>query len=105
VGDRGGAGQPGPAAPGRPGRRPPLVQAGLPRRPSRARLEAPAAPTLVVLAERSKAHSIRRVAAGARERVLAVRIEVLPGTTHHSIPTEHADALSRLLLSFLQEQL
>jgi len=72
------------------------------RRPARAGLERLAAPTLVVLAERSKAHNIRRVAAGAGARVPGVRVEVLPGASHHSIPVQHAGALSHLLLDFLR---
>ena len=77
------------------------------RRPARARFERLArlaVPTLVVLAERSQAHDIRRVAAGARQRLPNARVEVLPGASHHSIPAEPAEpagALSRLLLDFL----
>ena len=74
------------------------------RRPARARferLDQLAVPALVVLAERSKAHDIRRVAAGARQSLPNARVEVLPGASHHSIPAEHAGALSRLLLGFL----
>lgn len=73
-----------------------------PRRPRRARLEGLAVATLVVLAERSRAHNIRRVAAGATASVPDVRVEVLPGASHHSIPVQHPGALARLLLGFLQ---
>jgi pimeloyl-ACP methyl ester carboxylesterase len=72
-----------------------------PRRPRRAQLEGLAAATLVVLAERSRAHNIRRVAAGAAASVPDLRVEVLPGASHHSIPVEHSGALAGLLLGFL----
>jgi pimeloyl-ACP methyl ester carboxylesterase len=70
-------------------------------RPSRAQLRGLAAPALVVLAERSRAHDIRRVAARARADVPGVRVEVLPGASHHPIPAAQAGPLSRLLLGFL----
>jgi pimeloyl-ACP methyl ester carboxylesterase len=72
-----------------------------PRRPRRAELEGLAAATLVVLAERSRAHNIRRVTARAAASVPDVRVEVLPGASHHSIPVEHTGALARLLLGLL----
>lgn len=72
------------------------------RRPPRARLQGVAVPALVVLAGRSRAHSTRRVATGARTRIRNVRVEVLPGASHYSILAGHADALTRLLLDFLQ---
>jgi pimeloyl-ACP methyl ester carboxylesterase len=74
------------------------------RRPARSRLRSLRVPTLVVLAERSRAHDIRRVAAAARAGVPGLRVEVLAGATHHSIPAAQAGPLSGLLAGFLQAQ-
>ena len=74
------------------------------RRPSRARLRGLSVPALVILAEASKAHNIRRVAAAARASVPEVRVEVLADASHHSIPAAQAGALSRLLLDLLRPQ-
>ena len=74
------------------------------RRPSRARLRGLSVPALVILAEASKAHNIRRVAAAARASVPEVRVEVLAEASHHSIPAAQAGALSRLLLDLLRPQ-
>jgi pimeloyl-ACP methyl ester carboxylesterase len=68
------------------------------RRPPRARLGSLTVPTLVVLAEQSKAHNIRRVAGRARTMMPPARVEVLPGASHHSIPAGQAGPLSQLLL-------
>jgi pimeloyl-ACP methyl ester carboxylesterase len=73
------------------------------RRPSRTSLGSLTVPALVVLAERSKAHNIRRVAARARTRMRGVRVAVLPSATHHSIPAGQAAPLSQLVLGFRQE--
>jgi len=74
------------------------------RRPSRARLRGLSVPALVILAEASKAHNIRRVAAAARASVPEVRVEVLAEASHHSIPAAQAGAVSRLLLDLLRPQ-
>jgi pimeloyl-ACP methyl ester carboxylesterase len=71
------------------------------RLPQPARLAAATVPTLVLLAERSRAHEIQAVAANARARMPRVVVDVLPGATHHSIPTEQAPELSRRLTDFL----
>jgi hypothetical protein len=74
------------------------------RRLSRARLRGLSVPALVILAEASKAHNIRRVAAAARASVPEVRVEVLAEASHHSIPAAQAGAVSRLLLDLLPPQ-
>jgi hypothetical protein len=40
--------------------------------------------------------------AGAAASLADLRVEVLPGASHHSIPVEHTGALTRLLLGFLR---
>jgi pimeloyl-ACP methyl ester carboxylesterase len=74
------------------------------RRPSRARLRGLSVPTLVILAEASKAHNIRRVATAARASLPEVRVKVLAGASHHSIPAAQPGAVSRVLLDFLRPQ-
>jgi pimeloyl-ACP methyl ester carboxylesterase len=75
----------------------------VPNRPPRpARLASSTVPTLVLLAERSRAHDIRAVAANARARLPRVVVDVLPGAMHHSIPTEQAPELTRRLTAFLE---
>ncbi|MGW7489970.1 alpha/beta fold hydrolase [Streptomyces sp. NPDC054786] len=69
-------------------------------RPDVARLGGAAVPTLVLLAERSRAHDLRRVAVRA-ERTPGVRIETLAGVGHHSLPYEHAEELGHRVLDFL----
>ncbi|MEW1752408.1 alpha/beta fold hydrolase [Streptomyces angustmyceticus] len=69
-------------------------------RPDLARLGAWAPPTLVLLAEHSRAHDLRRVAARA-ERTPGVRPATVPGVTHHSMPYDRAGELGRRVLDFL----
>jgi pimeloyl-ACP methyl ester carboxylesterase len=57
-------------------------------------------PTLL-LAENSKAHDIRRVAANAHRLMPQAVTTVIPGATHHSIPTENPAPLNRQLRDFL----
>jgi pimeloyl-ACP methyl ester carboxylesterase len=73
----------------------------IPRRPSRARLRGLTVATLVLLAGRSRAHDIDRVAAGARRSLPDVTIGVLPDVSHHGVPFRHAERLNRELLAFL----
>jgi pimeloyl-ACP methyl ester carboxylesterase len=73
----------------------------MPKRPEPARLRALAVPTLVLVAERSKAHDVNRVATTAARLLPVVTTVVLPGATHHSIPTEDAKPLAARLLPFL----
>jgi alpha-beta hydrolase superfamily lysophospholipase len=67
-------------------------------------MESLAVPTVVVLTGQGKAHNIRRVVARACASVRNVRVEVLPGASHHTIPAEHAGPLSARLLDFLAGQ-
>jgi pimeloyl-ACP methyl ester carboxylesterase len=69
----------------------------VPRRP---RLDGLRVPTLVVLAEKSRAHDIATVEASARRLLPDVTSVVLPDVAHHSLPTAHADRLNRELLAF-----
>jgi hypothetical protein len=55
----------------------------------------------VLLAERSRAHDVRRVAANARRLMPSAVTEVLPGQTHHTVPTQSPGDLNRALLRFL----
>ncbi|MFF0250049.1 alpha/beta fold hydrolase [Streptosporangium sandarakinum] len=70
------------------------------RRPDAARLRASAVPTLVVAAERSRAHDAQAVVAGVRRLMPHAETAVLPEVSHHGIPTERPEALNRLLLEF-----
>jgi pimeloyl-ACP methyl ester carboxylesterase len=72
----------------------------LPRRPSRAMLAASEVPTLVLLAERSRAHHAGRVARRVGRLMPSGRAVIVPGATHHTMPTENADRLSRELQEF-----
>lgn len=69
-------------------------------RPDAARAGA-AVPTLLLLAEDSRTHDPRRVAAQAERTLAGVRIATLVGTTHHSLPYADADELGRQVLGFL----
>lgn len=73
----------------------------MPHRPKLDQLEAWPVPTLLLLAENSKAHDIRRVAAAARRLIPDAETAVLAGATHHSIPTEQPDPLNHRLVDFL----
>ncbi|WP_432058825.1 alpha/beta fold hydrolase [Streptomyces sp. bgisy022] len=69
--------------------------------PDRHALRACTVPTLVVAAERSRAHDASRMAAAARRLLPRAQVVTLRGASHHSIPTEQPDALNRLLVDFL----
>jgi pimeloyl-ACP methyl ester carboxylesterase len=73
----------------------------MPRRPRPADLRSATVPTLVLLAEQSRSHDIRRVDAAARRLMPAATTAILPGVSHHSLPTGNPDGLSRELLRFL----
>jgi len=79
---------------------PPFV---FPKRPPQQALRGLAAPTLVLLAERSRAINVRRTAATAKRLLPDVRVEVLPGATHHSVPTEQPDAVNAAVKQFLAD--
>lgn len=57
-------------------------------------------PVLLLLAGRTKAHSIARVEAKARAGVSNLTVSTLPEATHFTIPALHADDLNRELLAF-----
>lgn len=63
------------------------------RQPSAQRLAALTAPTLVLLAGRSRAHNVAKVADSARELLPAARVITLAEATHHTMPTEDADQI------------
>lgn len=69
------------------------------RRPSAERLVAVTAPTLVLLAGRSRVHDVARVADGARASLADSRVVTLAEATHHTMPTEDADQIGAELAS------
>ncbi len=73
----------------------------MPRRPKVERLRASRVSTLLVLAEESRAHNVRRIGENAQRLLLDVTIAVLPGASHHSIPTTNPDRLNQELVDFL----
>ncbi|NUR31183.1 MAG: alpha/beta hydrolase [Catenulispora sp.] len=73
----------------------------MPRRPDPKALRDMTIPTLVAVAERSRAHDARRVAATAEALLPKVTTAVLPGASHHTIPTEQPDVLTGAMLPFL----
>jgi pimeloyl-ACP methyl ester carboxylesterase len=70
-------------------------------RPAADRLRELRLPTLVLLAERSRAHDVDKVGATARRLLPDVTITVLPDATHHSLPMDPAAEVDHALLSFL----
>ena len=56
---------------------------------------------LVVLAERSRAHDIRRIGRGGPALVPGGETTVLPGAAHHTLPATAAGPLNDLLTGFL----
>ncbi|MDQ1644281.1 MAG: hypothetical protein QOJ50_465 [Cryptosporangiaceae bacterium] len=70
----------------------------MPGRPDDAEFAGFTVPTLVALAEHSRAHDVRKVAANARRIVPAAELVTIPGAAHHTIPTEHG---AGVLASFL----
>lgn len=60
-----------------------------PTRPSAQQLAELDVPVSVLLAERSRAHSITAVARQVRTRLPRATIATLSGVSHHAIPTEH----------------
>jgi pimeloyl-ACP methyl ester carboxylesterase len=73
----------------------------MPRRPASERLRGSAVPALLLLAERSRAHDIRGVAAEARRLMPHVVTAVLAGASHHSVPSEDSGQVGRALEDFL----
>lgn len=58
-------------------------------------------PTLVLLAELSKTHDIRRVEANGRTSFGQAAFATLPGASHHTLPTKPAAELNQRLIEFL----
>ncbi len=73
----------------------------MPHPPRADRLWVMNVPTLLLLAEKSRAHDIRKVRANAESALLRLATVVLPGTSHHSTPVTGADELNRALIDFL----
>ncbi|MCX5008289.1 alpha/beta hydrolase [Streptomyces sp. NBC_00638] len=71
------------------------------RRPKPEDLTACAVPALVLLAGRSRAHHVRRVAAEARRLMPGATVALLPNASHHSLPTEQPVELNDVLTRFL----
>lgn len=71
------------------------------RRPRERELRACTIPTLVALAERSRAHDVRQVSAGVHRLMPHAVVSTLPNATHHNIPTEQPALLNEVLTSFL----
>jgi len=70
-------------------------------RPEPDRLAGCTVPTLVLLAERSRAHDVAAVARGARRLMPRAVVSTLPGVSHHEMPMRHAAELNRELLALL----
>lgn len=71
------------------------------RRPKAQDLRACTVPTLVLLAEHSRAHDVPRAAAAARRLLPEASVVTLSQASHHSIPTERPAELNRLVAEFL----
>jgi len=71
-------------------------------RPAADRLRELRVPTLVLLAERSRAHDVGKVGASARRLLPDVTTAVLSGATHHTLPMDPAAEVDRALLPFLR---
>ncbi|GAA2786078.1 alpha/beta hydrolase [Kitasatospora sp. CM 4170] len=70
-------------------------------RPAPERLRALTAPTLVLLAARSRTHDARRVADLAQKALPGATVDVLPDASHHTLPAAHPAELNRRLTEFL----
>jgi hypothetical protein len=73
----------------------------MPKPPAAKLLTEMTVPTLVLLAEHSKAHNIRLVRASAERLLPRLTVAVLRGGSHHSIPASEPDQLNRELVEFL----
>jgi pimeloyl-ACP methyl ester carboxylesterase len=79
----------------------PSAKIVLPRRPAPDRLRASTVPTLLLLAEQSRAHDVRKVSANAHGLMPHVVSTILPNVSHHAMPTEQPKQLNRELGTFL----
>ncbi|HEX5120797.1 MAG TPA: alpha/beta hydrolase [Pseudonocardiaceae bacterium] len=73
----------------------------LPHPPKPRLVQAMAVPTLLLLAERSKAHDIAAVRATAQRLVPHLTTAVLTGAAHHTIPATNPGQLNQQLVDFL----
>jgi pimeloyl-ACP methyl ester carboxylesterase len=71
-------------------------------RPEAERLSASTVPTLLLLAERSRAHDVAAVARNARKLMPRVVIKTLPGVSHHGLPIKDAEELNGAVLEFVR---
>ncbi|MCL8013062.1 alpha/beta fold hydrolase [Streptomyces sp. AS02] len=71
------------------------------RRPKAQDLRACTVPTLVLLAEHSRAHDVPRAAVAVRRLLPGASVVTLSQASHHSIPTERPAELNRLVAEFL----
>jgi len=79
----------------------PSAKVVMPRHPAPDRLRASTVPTLLLLAEKSRAHDIHKVSANARKLMTHIVTAVLPDVSHHTVPTENPEHLNRALGEFL----
>jgi pimeloyl-ACP methyl ester carboxylesterase len=73
----------------------------IPRHPAPDQLRASTVPTLLLLAENSRAHDIHKVSANARSLMPHIVTAVLPAVSHHTIPAGNPAHLNRRLGEFL----
>jgi pimeloyl-ACP methyl ester carboxylesterase len=79
----------------------PQAKVVMPRRPAADRLRACTVPTLLLLAEKSRAHDIHKVSARAGRLLPRLVKAVLADVSHHTVPMENAAHLNRALTEFL----
>jgi pimeloyl-ACP methyl ester carboxylesterase len=70
------------------------------RRPKAEALQALRIPVMVLLAERSRVHDIRKVGDGARSALPNAVVDTLPDVSHHLLPFTHPELLNRRLTEF-----
>jgi pimeloyl-ACP methyl ester carboxylesterase len=73
----------------------------MPHPPKADRLWVMNVPTLLLLAEKSRAHDIDKVRTNAESALLRLTTVVLPGASHHSVPATGAGELNAALVDFL----
>ncbi|BBG04894.1 MULTISPECIES: alpha/beta fold hydrolase [Pseudonocardia] len=74
----------------------------LPRRPSEDRLRTLTNPTLVLLGERSRALDARKAALAAERLLPDASVSIVPGQSHHTMPTHDADAINSAIVTHLR---
>jgi pimeloyl-ACP methyl ester carboxylesterase len=70
-------------------------------RPEAERLGASTVPTLLLLAEQSRAHDVDAVARSAQKLMPRIVIKTLPGVSHHGLPIKNAEVTNRAVLEFV----